>query len=439
MTMRATAVFVLLPLLLVIGCGSPSPEAEPEAGAESTASDVAISCDPASDDLELPEGFCATVFAEDLGRARHLAVTEEGIVYVALREGEEGGIVALRDTDGDGQADESAQFGDHYGTGIEVHQGHLYFGTNDTILRYSLTPGQLEPDGEYEVWIDGFPEQRQHAVKPMTFDDEGHIYVNVGGPSNACMQEMRTTESPGMKPCPQREWQASIWRFDNDRGGQDQQTDGHQFAKGIRNSVAIAWDPESEKVYVAQHGRDSLDTLWPDIFDAEANRDNPAEEFLKLEDGDDYMWPFCYWDTELDKKILAPEYGGDGSKVGDCDQAPEPLVAFPAHWGPNDLLFYTGTQFPERYRGGAFIAFHGSWNRAPYPQGGYNVVFVPMDDGAVTGDWEVFADGFKGEEPLMSTRDAEHRPTGLAQGPDGALYISDSVNGRIWRVVYIGG
>lgn len=118
--------------------------------------------------------------------------------------------------------------------------------------------------------------------------------------------------------------------------------------------------------------------------------------------------------------------------------APDTLVALPAHWGPNDLLFYTGEQFPERYRSGAFIAFHGSWNRAPFPQGGYNVVFVPMRDGAVTGDWEVFADGFQGEDELMSPRDATYRPTGLAQGPDGSMYISDSVTGRIWRVVYTG-
>ncbi len=157
---------------------------------------------------------------------------------------------------------------------------------------------------------------------------------------------------------------------------------------------------------------------------------------MKLEDGADFMWPYCYWDTGLDKKILAPEFGGNGEKVGDCDMAPDPLVAFPAHWGPNDLIFYGGHQFPARYHGGAFIAFHGSWNRAPFPQGGYNVVFVPMKDGA--DDWETFADGFKGKDPLMSPRDARFRPTGLAQGPDGSLYVSDSVTGRIWRVIYRG-
>ena len=204
----------------------------------------------------------------------------------------------------------------------------------------------------------------------------------------------------GSKPLPSSRLASFDLAFQERSWRANQRSDGYRYASGIRNSVAIAWDPASKSVFVSQHGRDSLDTLWPDRFTSEQSRDNPAEEFFKLTDGDDYMWPYCYWDTALDKKILSPEYGGDGSKVGDCDMAPDTLVSFPAHWGPNDLLFYTGEQFPERYRGGAFIAFHGSWNRAPFPQGGYNVVFVPMRDGAVAGDWETFADGFQGRRAV---------------------------------------
>ena len=113
-----------------------------------------------------------------------------------------------------------------------------------------------------------------------------------------------------------------------------------------------------------------------------------------------------------------------------------PIGAFPGHWAPNDLLFYTGTQFPEKYRGGAFIAFHGSWNRDPEPQGGYSVVFARMVDARPAKDFEVFADGFAGE--TKQPRGATYRPTGLAQSPDGALYISDDVKGRIWKVMYVG-
>jgi len=111
-------------------------------------------------------------------------------------------------------------------------------------------------------------------------------------------------------------------------------------------------------------------------------------------------------------------------------------MAFPGHVAPNDLLFYTGDMFPERYKNGAFIAFHGSWNRAPEPQEGYYVVFVPFDGENPSGDWEVFADGFAGEEVIESTSDAEYRPCGLAQGPDGSLYVVDSNEGKVWRIIH---
>jgi mono/diheme cytochrome c family protein len=112
------------------------------------------------------------------------------------------------------------------------------------------------------------------------------------------------------------------------------------------------------------------------------------------------------------------------------------VATFPAHWAPNDLLIYNAQQFPSVYRGGAFIAFHGSWNRAPFPQGGYNVVFQPLADGKASGPYIIFADSFAGaiEEPGQ----AAHRPSGIAVGPDGALYISDDARGRIWRVTYHG-
>ena len=137
--------------------------------------------------------------------------------------------------------------------------------------------------------------------------------------------------------------------------------------------------------------------------------------------------------------MVAPEYGGNAESAAQDGGYETPLLVFPAHWAPNDLLFYTGGDvFPEAARGGAFIAFHGSWNRAPLPQGGYNVVFVPFDRAAPSGDWSVFADGFKGAEVLADPDDAEFRPMGLAQGPDGALYIADSEQGRIWRVTHEG-
>jgi mono/diheme cytochrome c family protein len=173
------------------------------------------------------------------------------------------------------------------------------------------------------------------------------------------------------------------------------------------------------------------------LYRPEQGANQPAEELLELEQGADYGWPECYFDGDQQRLVLAPEYGGNGGKaVGACREKRGPIAWFPAHWAPNDLLIYTGRQFPDAYRGGALIAFHGSWNRAPFPQGGYNVGFQPLADGKASGPFVVFADGFAGavKEPGR----AAHRPSGLAVGPDGALYISDDVRGRIWRVTFHG-
>lgn len=394
---------------------------------------AAPACDPDNGGLSLPEGFCAWVVYPGSGTVRHMVVRDNGDVYLMGGRHQ----LALRDADGDGRTEQDRRFGDIQGTGIALHRDWLYVSSTDAVYRYRLTPGELLPRGGPEPVIEGFPEQRSHRAKSFAIGD-GALYVNVGAPSNACQKEARTEGSPGLDPCPQLRSQAGIWRFDVDRAGQRFDRDGRRFATGIRNAVALDWHPRLRQLFVVQHGRDQLHQLFPKLFSEEQSAELPAEELLRVEAGDDFGWPYCYYDPFKRRKVLAPEYGGDGERVGRCQQAKAPERGFPAHWAPNDLMFYSGKQFPARYRDGAFIAFHGSWNRAPLPQRGYRVVFQPFDGRGPSGDWETFADGFAGSETLASPRDARYRPMALAQAPDGSLYIADSRQGRLWRVVYRG-
>lgn len=390
--------------------------------------------------IRVPEGFDAKIFADGVGRARHIAVRDNGDVFVALREQNQGGgVVVLRDDDGDGAVDHSVYFGEHAGTGLEIHDGFLYASSDEAIYRYALPEPEREmaPAGPPETVVDGFPAQRSHASKAFAIDDSGNLYVNVGAPSNACQEDDRTQGSPGQEPCALLEEHAGLWRFDADKTGQSFE-DGARFVTGTRNIVALDWNPQVGELYFVMHGRDQLHELFPDLYTVEQNAELPGEEFHVAREGADYGWPYTYWDHQVGQRVAAPEYGGDGETAAEDDRYQAPLLAFPGHWAPNDLLFYTADAFPDEAQGGAFIAFHGSWNRAPLPQRGYNVVFVPFDGAEPSQDWSVFADGFKGAEVLEDSDDAEFRPMGLAQGPDGALYIADSVQGRIWRVTYEG-
>ncbi len=389
----------------------------------------------------LPKSFGATVFHEGIGKsARHLVVRDNGDVYVKLQKLKDSmGIVVLRDTDNDGVSDKTEMFGNYIGTGIDVHNDYLYAASTQEVFRYKLKPSQLIPDSSTrELIISGFPEQTDHWSKPFTFDAENNIYVTVGSPSNACQEIARSPGSKGIDPCPQRKLQAGIWRFDAQKPGQVHGKDGYRYASGIRNAVGLDWNFKVNKLFAMQHGRDQLNQLWPEYYTDADNEQLPAEEFLEIDQDDDFGWPYCYYDQFQDKKLLSPEYGGDAKAIGRCAEIKDPILTFGGHMAPNDLLFYTGDLFPEKYKNGAFIAFHGSWNRAPLPQAGFFVVFVPFKNGKPIGNWEVFADDFAGIDKVMNPADAKQRPMGLAQGPDGALYVSSSTTGKIWKVMYYG-
>lgn len=402
-------------------------------------------------DLILPDGFCATVFADSLGHPRHLTVSSDGTVYVNTWSGRYYGndqppaggfLIALRDTNGDGRADVMTRFGDSVqsggagGTGIALYQSAIYAEANDKVVRYPLPAGSITPTGAGQVVLSGLPLTGDHPMHPFAIDSSGALYINSGSATNACQRLNRIADSRGRQPCTELTTRGGIWRYDARATGQ-RFSPGERYASGIRNSGGIAVDSTGRGLYATQHGRDQLAENWPRLYSPVEGQNFPAEELLRVEQNGDYGWPECYFDSAQVKLVLAPEYGGDGGKaVGVCATRQAPIAFFPAHWAPNDLLLYSGRQFPARYRGGAFIAFHGSWNRAPGPQGGYNVVFVPFANGKPAGSYEIFADGFAGAERNPGA--AAHRPAGLAVGPDGALYISDDAHGRIWRIAYTG-
>jgi glucose/arabinose dehydrogenase len=406
-----------------------------------------------SDDtgLQLPAGFCATIFADNIGHARHLVVAPNGILYANTWSGRYYGndtphpggfLVALQDKTGSGKADvierfgETVQTGGAGGTGIGLYKGWIYAEINDRIVRYSLPGDSIVPNGPGDTIVSGLPLGGDHPMHPFIIDAEGSIYVDLGTATNSCQLKNRTLKSPGVNPCTELETRGGIWRYNANKTQQSFSTAG-RFATGIRNTEGFAID-SSGRMFVTQHGRDQLHANWPDLYKPEQEATQPAEELLLLKANGDYGWPECYYDAFVQKLVMAPEYGGDGGKtIGVCANKVAPIAAFPAHWAPNAMVLYDQKQFPARYHGGVFIAFHGSWDRAPYAQGGYNVVFQALDGDRASGQCEIFADGFAGA--VKSPARAEHRPSGLAVGPDGALYVSDDIRGRIYRIVYHGG
>ena len=398
----------------------------------------APACDADNGGLQLPPGFCALVVANDVGTARHIAAGPNGDIYVAIQaNGKQGGVMALRDTNGDGRFEVKERIGQDSVTGVALHNGYLYLAKFHSVERYKMTPGELTPSGPPEIVVTGLPGVEEHGDKGITFDGQGNLYVNIGAPSNACQPKNRRPKVPGQDPCQLLEKTGGIWRFSDSKLGQKEE-DGTHFATGMRQMPAIAWHDGA--LYVVMNNRDQLDTLWPGMFTAKENAERPAEPMYRIDKaGKNFGWPYCVYDYFEKRLFLAPEYGGDGKKMGRCDKFDLPITSFPAHWAPVDLMFYTGSQFPAHYKNGAFIAFHGSWNRAPMPQEGYNVTFQPFVDGKPSGNFEVFAQGFAGKTPLMNPDDASARADGVAQAPDGSLFIGESQHGKIWRVIYQGG
>ena len=389
----------------------------------------------ANGDLILPQGFTSSTVVASLGNNRHIAVNSNGDIYVKLEKLKDGkGIFVLRSVNGKYGVIKS--FGNYAGTGIAIKNEYLYAASDVEVFRYKFNAGNEIANADApEKLVSGLISGNQHSSKSITLDNAGNLYVTIGAPSNACQIKDRTAGSPGQNPCPLLEKAGGIWQFKANQLNQSY-AQGVRYATGIRNCVGLDWNNKENQLYAMQHGRDQLAGLFPDQYTNEQSAELPAEEFMLVKKNSDFGWPYCYYDHLQKKKVLGPEYDGDGKKQGSCANKDQPIYGFPGHWAPNDLLFYTGKMFPAKYQNGAFIAFHGSWNRSPFKQAGYFVVFVPFKNGKPSGNHEIFANGFTGKETIMGSGQAKYRPCGLAEGPDGALYISDSKEGRIWKITY---
>ena len=391
--------------------------------------------------LTLPPGFHATLVAEGLGPMRHLAIRDNGDIYLSTGRGVAAqggaGIVALH-LGADHKADQTEHFGIvDGGTGIRIWHGALYAASPSRVYRFAFHGKDLLPGSEPTVIVDNIPKSKQsnHAI---AINRKGDLFVSVDGTDNICTapNPPAGTTPVGLKPCPDLGVRSGIWRFSAAKTGQSFDK-GEQIATGIRdlNAMDLAQDGT---LYGIMHGRDTTARQFPAVA-TQADDDHIADEMVAVAKGTDFGWPYSYYDGERQLQLVAPEYGGDGKTAATGNFA-KPAVTFQSkRAAPLDVVFYDGKSFPAQYRGGAFIALHGTGGqKIEGGQTGHNIVFVPRGADGKLGAPTVFADGFfVAAQPGAAGRPTtNYRPSGVAVGPDGALYVVDSVKGRLWRIAY---
>jgi glucose/arabinose dehydrogenase len=382
------------------------------------------------DNLVLPPGFHASVVAEGVGPARHLAIRDNGDIYISTRATREDaaapGIIALK-LDRDHHVTDTQHFSDvSGGTGIRFYKGALYADSPTTVYRFAFSGDELVPSSAPSILIDGMP-SKGFPSRGLAFDGKGGLYVTAGASSNICLDPNAPKGAPpvGLKPCPSLETRSGVWRFDAEKLNQKFPGDGEQIATGLRDMMAVDWSKDLHGLYGIMQGRnDHIDTV--------------SEELHRIDKGANLGWPYTYYDTSLNARVLASEYGGDGKKPAD-GKFNAPAEALPGHQSPLDLVFYDGKQFPKSYRRGAFIVYHGgSGATEQYGHRGYDVMFLPFDHGK-PGLPQAFIEGFAGPEPGdRNPTKAAYRPTGAAVAPDGSLYVVDGEKGRLWHITYDG-
>lgn len=342
--------------------------------------------------LQAMAGFTITVFAQDLGNVRMMAQADDGTIYVTRRG--QGDVLALRDEDGDGQADGepiTAAAGLTAVHGIVIQGDQIYLAQPNTV-----TVGSLVGDGtiaDIQPYVTGLPDAGQHGNRTMAFGPDGLLYVSVGSLCNACMNlDPESATLLQVQP-------TGVYTI---------------FAEGLRNTIGWGWHPETGEMWGMDHGSD-----W-------RGDDQPPEELNRLVAGGNYGWPYCYANKQVD-----PYLAGNPpamTKAEFCAQSIGPVLTYQAHSAPIGMVFYTGDLFPEEYRNDAFVAMRGSWNRSEPV--GYKVVHVDFDEAGQPVAINDFVTGWLLEEEVAQFG----RLAGLLVLPDGSLLLSEDTNGVIYRI-----
>jgi glucose/arabinose dehydrogenase len=339
-----------------------------------------------------PEGFHVNVFAKDFTRPRFMMTAPNGDIFVA--DTGAGTIVVLRGLNDSGEAQQREVFAEKLNRpfGIAFHEDYVYVGNTNEVVRFGYDKQTSKRTGELEHILP-LPSGGGHWTRTVAFSADGtKMYVSVGSSSNLDIEKDQR--------------RAAVLVSDPD--GKNSRI----YAAGLRNAVGLGIEPVSGAVWVSVNERDELgDDLPPDYFTA-------------IKDGGFYGWPYSYIGDNVDPRVKP-------QKPELVAKAIIPDVLLGPHVAPLQFTFYTGTQFPEQYRGGAFIAEHGSWNRAA--RNGYQVVFVGFKDGKATVDPVAFLTGFV---PDPKGPNVNGRPVGVTVAPDGSLLVSDDGAAVIYRVSY---
>jgi glucose/arabinose dehydrogenase len=402
---------LLVAVLAACGSGA-TPATEPEEpAAEAPAAepdDMAATTSDLGYPLDLPDGFRISRYAGDLGEVRKIAFDANGVLYVTIMNRTlpgEGSLLALPDEDGDGEADEVITVLDEIDRphGLTFHEGSMYVSEPHRLHRIIDEDGDLRAD-DTEIIIDNMDAAGDHWARPFVFEDDGSILVAIGSSCNATCTESNPSR-------------ATIFRYTPDGSPVG------PLAYGLRSVVDMAWEPGTDTLWAVNNGRDFVD-----------DPDSVPDSALIVREGAHYGWPICYADGTVDPEVAArdtPAPPGNITNEEFC--ATEMTVAdmiLPPHVAPLGVTFYTAEQFPERWQGGMFMAWHGAFDFAN--TNGYRVAFVPFE-GGTHGEPETFISWVMPDESGWFGR-----PVGVTVGPEGSLYITDDFNGDILRVDYVG-